>query len=134
MPNAPRCPTPCDAQRLDDRNILYAPDYVISIGGAMSAMSQELEGLSQAETYQRITSVEQILTTIFTTAHTKNITPDTAAHHLAEARLGRQKDERMKGKTKQLRANQPIPDLDDELRNGKRGEPEPLPDRPGSLP
>ncbi len=78
---------PTDAEQLHERGILYAPDYVINIGGAMSAVSQELEGLSRSDAYERIKSVRQTLNNIFTTAQTKNITPSAAAHRLAEARL-----------------------------------------------
>jgi glutamate dehydrogenase/leucine dehydrogenase len=76
-----------DADRLRARHILYAPDYVLNIGGAMSAAAQELEGLSRAEAYERVKSVKNTTQQIFTIAEAEGITTAAAARRMAETRL-----------------------------------------------
>lgn len=80
---------PADARRLHARGILYAPDYAINIGGAMVAVSMELDGLSRAEAEERVKSVRGTLLHIFEVAGQEGCTSEEAARRIAEARLSR---------------------------------------------
>jgi leucine dehydrogenase len=76
-----------DAERLWGRQILYAPDYVINIGGAMAIIGIEAMGWTKAEADKKVGSVSRTLNHIFATAKAKGINTDTAARHIAKARL-----------------------------------------------
>jgi len=78
---------PADAERLSGRQILYAPDYAINIGGAMAIIGMETMGWSQAEADQQVASVRQTLKHIFTIAKTEGINTDVAARRIARSRL-----------------------------------------------
>lgn len=78
---------PADAGRLGARNILYAPDYVINIGGAMAASLQELRHLSRAQAYEQVKTVKLTLERVFNVAGSENITTEAAARRIAEQRL-----------------------------------------------
>jgi glutamate dehydrogenase/leucine dehydrogenase len=78
---------PADAERLWGRQILYAPDYVINIGGAMAIIGIETMGWTKAEANKKVGSLRQTLKQIFATAQAKGINTDTAARRIAEARL-----------------------------------------------
>jgi leucine dehydrogenase len=79
---------PEDADRLQARGILYAPDYVINAGGAIGVLGVETMGWSYAHAEQEvIASIQRALRQIFDTAARENITPDAAAHRLALTRL-----------------------------------------------
>jgi glutamate dehydrogenase/leucine dehydrogenase len=74
-----------DAERLYGRQILYAPDYAINIGGAMAIVGIEAMGWSAAEADAKVRSVRQTLKHIFEVAQAKGINTDAAAR-----RIGRQ--------------------------------------------
>jgi leucine dehydrogenase len=79
---------PEDAARLAARGILYAPDYVVSIGGAMGITGMEAMGWSHAQAEEQVTeSVRSALTRIFTMAAVEKITTEAAARRIAEERL-----------------------------------------------
>jgi leucine dehydrogenase len=79
---------PQDAERLRARGIIYAPDYVVNVGGAMAIPGIETLGWSQAEAEEKVVkSVRYALERIFEMAESENITTDDAAHRLAEAHL-----------------------------------------------
>ncbi len=73
--------------RLRERQILYAPDYVINIGGAMAITGIEAMGWSRAEADERVRSVRRTLRHIFHVAEAEGITTDGAARRIAESRL-----------------------------------------------
>lgn len=78
-----------DADRLHDRGILFAPDFVINGGGAM-AFTLIYQGEEAQEALEA--SVEEIgprLTEIFNEAARSGVTPWRAAHTLAERVLAR---------------------------------------------
>ncbi len=79
--------TPDDAERMQARNILYAPDYSINIGGAMVATLMELEGQSRAVAEQRVQSVADTLQHILQMAEVNDITTEKAAQQIAAERL-----------------------------------------------
>lgn len=79
---------PKDAKRLSDRNILYAPDYVINVGGAMGIMGMETKGWAKDKAEREIAgNVRGVLRRIFKLATTEDITTETAARRIAEERL-----------------------------------------------
>lgn len=79
-----------DAERLRSRGILYAPDYVINVGGAMGITGQESLGWSKEEAEKRVIhSVQSALRKIFKLAAEQNITTEEAARKVADEHLGR---------------------------------------------
>ena len=76
-----------DAERLWGRQILYAPDYAINIGGAMAIIGIEAMGWSQTEADANVKSVRQTLNHIFAIAKTEAINTDVAARRIARSRL-----------------------------------------------
>lgn len=63
-----------DGQRLFDRNILYAPDYVINAGGIISVSMEYDGGKTAAEVQAQIALIPERLSNIFATAD-KQLTP-----------------------------------------------------------
>jgi leucine dehydrogenase len=79
---------PEDAERLRTRGIIYAPDYVVNVGGAMAIPGIENLGWSQAEAEEKVVkSVRYALQRIFEMAEAERITTDEAAHRIAEEHL-----------------------------------------------
>ncbi len=78
---------PNDAEKLRTANILYAPDYVISIGGAMGITGIESMGWSPEKAYQEVRTVADTLKQIFHMAANERITTEDAARRIAESRL-----------------------------------------------
>lgn len=78
---------PADAERLWGRQILYAPDYAINIGGAMAIIGIETMGWSRKEADKNVSSVQQTLEHIFATAKAEGINTDAAARRIARERL-----------------------------------------------
>lgn len=79
---------PDDAARLRERGILYAPDYVVNVGGAMGITGIELHGWSPEEADEQVaSSVRTALERIFKMAAAEDITTDQAAHRIAEKHL-----------------------------------------------
>jgi leucine dehydrogenase len=79
---------PEDAKRLTDRGILYAPDYVINVGGAMFLIGIETQDWTQEHMENEVTEqIENVLQQIFKLSATKGITTEAAARQVAEKRL-----------------------------------------------
>ncbi len=79
---------PTDAELLRHRDILYAPDIAINIGGLMSIIGMESEGWSQPEAFERVTIiVDRTLQQVYQLAATEDIDTHTAALHIAHQRL-----------------------------------------------
>jgi len=79
---------PEDAERLKDRGILYAPDYVINVGGAMFLIGMEAQNWTQENVENKVTEgIQTVLQQIFELAAAKNITTEAAARQVAENRL-----------------------------------------------
>ena len=77
-----------DAGRLQNRGILYAPDFVINVGGAMAVLGMETEGWSPGQARKEVTdSVCRTLKDIFVLADGEQIPTDAAAGRIAEERL-----------------------------------------------
>ncbi len=85
--------SPEGAEELMARGILYAPDYVVNVGGALAIPGVELQGWSQAEAKKRvIESVREALFRIFQLSQDEGITTDAAARRLAENNLANSQD------------------------------------------
>lgn len=77
-----------DAERLHTRGILYAPDYVINVGGAMGSIGMEAMGWSYERAEREVVEgVRRALRRVFDAAEAEGITPEAAARRLAEERL-----------------------------------------------
>ena len=79
---------PEDGELLRARQILYAPDFVVNVGGAMALTGIEMMGWSTSEAEARI--VEAITGTLgksFELATSQDISPAAAARQIAEDRL-----------------------------------------------
>lgn len=75
-----------DGKLLLDRNILYAPDYVINAGGLIN-VANELEGYRQDRAMKQAENIFNILTKVFNLSKTKNIPTNEASAQIALERL-----------------------------------------------
>lgn len=73
---------------LAQRDILYAPDYVVNAGGVI-AVSDELhpQGHSPDRCRARVAGIADTLVSVFATAETDGVSTDVAARRVAEARM-----------------------------------------------
>jgi leucine dehydrogenase len=78
---------PEDAERLRERDILYAPDYVVNAGGIIQLIGLEDEGWDEAQLEQRLAGIGVTLRTLFAEAESDGITPAGAADRLVRRRL-----------------------------------------------
>jgi glutamate dehydrogenase/leucine dehydrogenase len=78
---------PEDAERLQERGILYAPDYVVSAGGIIQLIGLEDEGWDEAQLEERLAGIGRTLRALFAEADTEGITPFDAADRLVRRRL-----------------------------------------------
>ena len=78
-----------DGDRLEERHILYAPDYAANAGGVLYGCSVELLGWEPARAIERLDSaIYDTLLKIFEIAESEKIPTYRAADRLAEERLG----------------------------------------------
>jgi len=89
--------TPEDGDRLAERGITYAPDYVANAGGVISGC-RELLGWSPETVRERIERIYGTLLAVFLLAGERGISPHRAADHLAEQRLATL-EENIQGRT-----------------------------------
>jgi leucine dehydrogenase len=78
---------PEDAERLSERNVLYAPDYVVNAGGIIHLASLEMLGETVAERDARIAAIGETATEVFRIADAKNISTERAADRIVLQRL-----------------------------------------------
>jgi glutamate dehydrogenase/leucine dehydrogenase len=78
---------PADADRLQERGILYAPDYVVSAGGIVQLIGLEDEGWDETQLEERLAGIGDTLRALFAEAETDGITPAEAADRLVRRRL-----------------------------------------------
>ncbi|MFC6342144.1 valine dehydrogenase, partial [Nocardioides hankookensis] len=71
---------------LEERGILYAPDYCVNAGGLIQ-VADELEGFSFERAQQRATGIFDTTLRVFELAATDNVPPAIAADRLAERRM-----------------------------------------------
>lgn len=84
---------PADADRLHERGILYAPDYVINAGGATALPLLGQRTKTAEEIRERLRGFEQVLEEIFREAATREESP----YHAAQRRVERVLKERGAG-------------------------------------
>ncbi len=80
---------PEDAQRLQERGILYAPDYVVNAGGIIQLIGLEDEGWDETQLEQRLAGIGDTLRELFAAAASEGVTPAEAADRLVRRRLRR---------------------------------------------
>jgi leucine dehydrogenase len=78
---------PADAERLGERGILYAPDYVINAGGAIGIIGKELLGWDDHVLEERLVGIGRTLATVFDSARRLGIPTAEAAERLAAERI-----------------------------------------------
>jgi leucine dehydrogenase len=78
---------PEDAERLRERGILYAPDYVVNAGGIIQLIGLEDESWNEAQLEERLAGIGHTLRALFAEAATEKITPAEAANGLVRRRL-----------------------------------------------
>jgi glutamate dehydrogenase/leucine dehydrogenase len=78
---------PVDAERLHDRGVLYAPDYVVNAGGIIQLIGLEDEGWDEQQLEQRLGGIGDTLRTLFGEADAEGVTPAEAADRLVRRRL-----------------------------------------------
>jgi glutamate dehydrogenase/leucine dehydrogenase len=74
------------AGALAERGILYAPDFVVNAGGLIHVY-REIRGYSEEHARRLTLGIEDNLTSIFSAARERSITPLDAALELAHERL-----------------------------------------------
>jgi len=78
---------PEDAERLEERGILYAPDYIVNAGGIVQLIGLEDEGWDESQLEERLARIGDTLRTLFAEAETEGVTPAEAADRLVRRRL-----------------------------------------------
>jgi leucine dehydrogenase len=78
---------PADAERLAERGIVYAPDYVVNAGGIVFLASRELLGEDEARLDERLRAIGDTLREVFELAAERGISTGAAADVIVEQRL-----------------------------------------------
>ncbi|MGZ4436235.1 MAG: Glu/Leu/Phe/Val dehydrogenase dimerization domain-containing protein [Nocardioidaceae bacterium] len=73
-------------KQLQDRGILYAPDYMVNAGGLIQ-VADELEGFSFERAQQRAAGIFETTQRVFALAAADGVPPAVAADRLAERRM-----------------------------------------------
>ena len=72
---------------LVDRNILYAPDFLINGGGVMNCYAEYVGGYQREKVYRQAEKIYDITTKIFALAEEEKITTHEAALSMALKRI-----------------------------------------------
>jgi glutamate dehydrogenase/leucine dehydrogenase len=75
-----------DADLLEARGILYAPDFVVNAGGLIN-VADELQGYSKIRAMYRVDSIFDATLGILEKAKKEGVNPNTAAVRMAEERM-----------------------------------------------
>ncbi len=75
------------ADRLADRRILWAPDFVVNAGGVIYGVTVEVGKGSTQEAMARVRAIGETLSQVYALADANGITPSAAAHRLAGERI-----------------------------------------------
>jgi leucine dehydrogenase len=78
---------PEDADRLAERGILYAPDYVVNAGGIIHLAALEMLGEDLARRDERIAGIAGTLTDVYRLAEAEGISTERAAERMVQTRL-----------------------------------------------
>lgn len=80
--------TPEDAERLRARGILYAPDFVASLGGALAITGLEALGWSRERADEEVRRrIGDTLREVFARAEAEGVTTEEAARRIAQERI-----------------------------------------------
>ena len=79
--------TPADADRLRERGILYAPDFVINAGGVFYNVGTEALAWDAARVERALEGIGETLAEIFARSEAEGISTGRAAEALAESRI-----------------------------------------------
>lgn len=77
--------TEVDGQRLYERGILYAPDYVINGGGIISVSMEYMGDKSEQDVHDQIALIPRRLTDIFENSAAQNVPTNVVANAMAES-------------------------------------------------
>lgn len=80
---------PATADLLHARGILWAPDYVVSAGGVISATAAELHQETPSQVAARLDGIADTLAALFAAARRDGVTPSAAATAEARRRISR---------------------------------------------
>ena len=81
--------THADGQRVQDRGILYAPDYVINAGGIINVSTEYLRDGDASLVRQRIEGIPDRLETIWAESESSGRDPASVADAMAQRLIGR---------------------------------------------
>jgi valine dehydrogenase (NAD+) len=73
-------------KELEDRGVLYAPDYVVNAGGLIQ-VAEEIEGYSEARARAKAAEIFDTTRRVFRIAADEGVPPAVAADRLAERRM-----------------------------------------------
>jgi valine dehydrogenase (NAD+) len=73
-------------KQLDERGVLYAPDYVVNSGGLIQ-VADEIEGYSEPRARAKAAEIFDTTLRIFSLAADEGVPPAVAADRLAERRM-----------------------------------------------
>ncbi len=77
-----------DGQRLHDRGILYAPDYVVNAGGVINVANElHPRGYDPDRARRRADAIPATLTRIFERSHDQDVATEVAARAVADERM-----------------------------------------------
>jgi leucine dehydrogenase len=78
---------PADAERLAERGIMYAPDYVVNAGGVIHLVSYEMLDEGDAEVQERLRGIGDTLGEVFARAEAEGLSTGAAADAIVAQRL-----------------------------------------------
>jgi leucine dehydrogenase len=81
--------TPADGDRIQQRGILYAPDYVINAGGIINVSTEYLRDGDEAVVRQRIEAIPERLNRIWDESIATGRNPAAVADDMARRLIGR---------------------------------------------
>ncbi|MEA2022719.1 MAG: Glu/Leu/Phe/Val dehydrogenase dimerization domain-containing protein [Actinomycetota bacterium] len=87
-----------DMERIVDRGILYAPDFVVNAGGVIN-IAAETGGYSVERAGEMVDRIYNNLVAVFETADMDKVNPNVAAVRFAQDRIDRAGDFRFKGRS-----------------------------------
>jgi len=79
--------TPADADRLAERGIVYAPDFIVNAGGVINISYEVGRPYDSDEAFARVARIGETLERVIERAKDEGITTEAAAERMAEERL-----------------------------------------------
>ncbi len=75
-----------DSQMLEDKGILYCPDYVINAGGLINVYHEKI-GYDEIQAFRHVQGISSTLKQIFRQSQERAIATHVSAHYLANVRI-----------------------------------------------